>query len=168
METLVYLTLVGLGLYLLFVKGLPWLASKYASYKFKGQVNINSLNLLRLTLRGITFSKSSFKFAAGEISFSPNFFSHGYSSLLIARISNVQVEMDLNQTSRKVIDGVVGDDSKSGSSNSSGANLQKFVNAVCYIRFLVTFIYHDVSVTIKNPKYMNGKEKFVQHLVFVP
>jgi len=153
METLFYLTLVGLGLYILFVKGLPWLASKYASYKFKGHVNINSLNLLRLTLRGITFSKSSFKFAAGEISFSPNFFSHGYSSLLIARISNVQVEMDLN---RKVIDGDnVGDGSKSGNSN----NLQKFVNMVCYIRFLVTFIYHDVSVTIKNPKYMDGNEE---------
>ena len=160
METLFYLSLVGFGLYVLFVKGLPWLASKYASYKFKGHVNINSLNLLRLTLRGITFCKSSFKFAAGEISFSPNFFSHGYSSLLIARISNVQIEMDLNQ-SRKVIDGNGGGSGDVKSDNSSGANLQKFVNMVCYIRFLVTFIYHDVSVTIKNPKYMDGKEGLI-------
>ena len=93
METLIYLTLIGLGLYFLFVKGLPWLASKYASYKFKGQVNIKSLNLFRMTLRGITFSKNSFRVAAGEVSFSPNFFSHGFTSILIARISNVQGPM---------------------------------------------------------------------------
>ena len=137
------LTSIGLGLYFLFVKGFPWLASKYASFRFKGQVTISSLNLFRLTLRGITLSKSSFRLNAGEVSLSPNFFSHGYSSLLIAKISNVQIETSLSRDSVK-------------EPGVKGFNLQQMVGYVCYMRFLVTFIFSDVSITLKNPKNMHG------------
>ncbi len=152
METLVLLTSIGLGLYFLFVKGFPFLASKYASYRIKGQVNISSLNLFRMTLRGISLSKSSFRLNAGEVSLSPNFFSHGYSSLLIAKISNVQIETSFSQnngaeTSRKDL---------SGDEAKPGINLQQIVGYVCYMRFLVTFIFTDVSLTLKNHKNLSG------------
>ena len=159
METLVYLTLVGLGLYFLFVKGFPWAASKYASYLLKGQVTISSLNFFRMTLRGITLSKSSSKFIAGEISFSPNFFSHGYSSLLIARISNVQIETSFPTKGSTGSNGSIGNanDGLSGNDGSTGLDLQKVVGLVCYMRFLITFIFNDVSVTLKNHKNLQGK-----------
>ena len=154
METLVLLTSIGLGLYFLFVKGFPWVASKYASYRIKGQVNISSLNLFRMTLRGISLSKSSFRLNAGEVSLSPNFFSHGYSSLLIAKISNVQIETSFSQNngaeaSRK-------DSSGNDDEAKPGFNLQQIVGYVCYMRFLITFIFTDVSLTLKNHKNLSG------------
>ena len=147
METLFLLTLIGLGLYFFFVKGLPLMVSTYASYKYTGHVNINSLNLLRLTIRGVTFSKNSFKVVAEEISFSPNFFSHGYSSLVIAHISNVKIEADLSQVGRNANTGKPG----------GSLNLQQIVGMICYIRFLVTFIFKDVSVKLKNIRNAEGK-----------
>jgi hypothetical protein len=53
----------------------------------------------------------------------------------------------LNQSGRKV------DDGKSG----NNLNLQQIVGMVCYIRFLLTFIFNDVTLTIKNPKNLDGK-----------
>jgi hypothetical protein len=39
---------------------------------------------------------------------------------------------------------------------SGGFNLQQMVGMVCYMRFLITFIFSDVSVTLKNPKHLPG------------
>ena len=175
METLVLLTSIGLGLYFLFVKGFPWAASKYASYLLKGQVTISSLNFFRMTLRGITLSKSSSKLVAGEISFSPNFFSHGYSSLLIARISNVQIETSFqnNGSAHKNGNGLISKEGLTGKDGSAGFDLQKVVGLVCYMRFLITFIFNDVSVTLKNPKHLPGTsvcqslKKVYQKITFV-
>ena len=41
--------------YLLILKGLPWVASKYASYRFGAHVGVKTIDFISRSLRDVTF-----------------------------------------------------------------------------------------------------------------
>lgn len=89
-------------------------------------------------------TKNSFTLKAGEIALSPNFFSHGYSSLLIAKISKVHIIKSARTEENEK------------EAPDSNLNLQQIVSYVCYMRFLITFILEDVSFTVEGYKKIPG------------
>ena len=55
MDYLVILLLCLLFFYLLILKGLPWVASKYASYRFGAHVGVKTIDFISRSLRDVTF-----------------------------------------------------------------------------------------------------------------
>ena len=55
MDYLVIFLLCLLFFYLLILKGLPWVASKYASYRFGAHVGVKTIDFISRSLRDVTF-----------------------------------------------------------------------------------------------------------------
>ena len=55
--TTVILSLIALCIYIFFAFGLPKIVSLYASGKFKAEVSIGTIDLVRRELRNIRYSK---------------------------------------------------------------------------------------------------------------
>ena len=55
MEYLIIFLLCVLFFYLLILKGLPWVASKYASYRFGAHVGVKTIDFISRSLRDVSF-----------------------------------------------------------------------------------------------------------------
>ena len=55
MEFLMSFLLGLLFAYLLILKGLPWVASKYASYRFGAHVGVKTIDFISRSLRDVSF-----------------------------------------------------------------------------------------------------------------
>ena len=55
MEYLMIFLLALLFFYLLILKGLPWIASKYASYRFGAHVGVKTIDFISRSLRDVSF-----------------------------------------------------------------------------------------------------------------
>ena len=58
METLMIMLLALLFAYFLILKGLPWIASKYASYRFGAEVGVKTIDFISRSLRDVFFRTS--------------------------------------------------------------------------------------------------------------
>ena len=107
MEYLMLLILGLLFLYLFILKGLPWIASKYASYRFGAHVGVKTIDFISRSLRDVSFktrltlnstecpNEATISLAVDEVLLTTNFFSGVYSTLIVVKLNGVRVRAHL-------------------------------------------------------------------------
>ena len=169
MEYLMVLILGLLFLYLFILKGLPWIASKYASYRFGAHVGVKTIDFISRSLRNVSFkttvilnssecpSEATISLAVDEVLLSTNFFSGVYSTLIVVKLNGVRVRahlesLGLSELPKEPQRDLRCNDPSLGTSNPTESlpnkHLQKLVEYVSYLKFLVTFVVTDVSLRI--------------------
>ena len=169
MEYLMVLILGLLFLYLFILKGLPWIASKYASYRFGAYVGDKTIDFISRSLRDVSFkttvilnrnecpNEATISLAVDEVLLSTNFFSGVYSTLIVVKLNGVRVRahmesLGLSELPKEPKRDLRCNDASLGTSNATenlpNKHLQKFVEYVSYLKFLVTFVVTDVSLRI--------------------
>ena len=91
-----------LFLYLFILKGLPWIASKYASYRFGAHVGVKTIDFISRSLRNVSFkttvilksnersNEATISLGVDEVLLSTNFFSGVYSTLIVVKLNGVR------------------------------------------------------------------------------
>ena len=135
--TVIVLALIGLCIYIFFAFGLPKIVSLYVSGKFKANVNIATIDLIRRELKNIRFAKGKkLDLFVQNVKLTTNFFSDSCSSLLTLKISGVEAKI-LKSTEESI------------NGEEDGPNvLQKVVSSLAFVKFLVTFTLENVHVCV--------------------
>ena len=135
-ESLIFLVVVVLFICWLLVKGLPWLASRYASYRLKAKVSLKSMHFFRwLEFRQLSIQlKNNYYLYINKVQIKTNLFTDVYSSLLIVTLTGIHLKLPAK--------------SKSSSPESNSKSIQKLVNVISYLKFLVTIVVEDVKVSL--------------------
>lgn len=169
MESLMIFVLGLLFAYLLILKGLPWIASKYASYRFGAQVGVKTIDFISRSLRDVSFRTSlvlngrsnpkeaTVALAVDEVLLSTNFFSDIYSTLIVIKMNGVRLKTQVDSLSlfnnkyesdTATFHGSTVNELSGEEDNKPNKQLQKFVEYVSYLKFLVTFVVTDIRVTL--------------------
>ena len=137
--TVIVLALIGLCIYIFFAFGLPKIVSLYVSGKFKANVNIATIDLIRRELKKIRFVKGKkVDLFVQNVKLTTNFFSDSCSSLLTLKISGVEAKI-LKSTEESI---------NSEEEENSPNVLQKVVSSLSFVKFLVTFTLENVHVCV--------------------
>ena len=145
--TVVILSLIAFCIYIFFAFGLPKIVSLYASGKFKADVSIGTIDLVRRELKKIRIVKGrKLNLCIQNVKLTTNFFSETCSSLLTIKFYGLEA---------KIVQ-----DSNSLSSSSVEENqdqevnvLQKIVSTLAYVKFLFTFSFENVHVYVEGTKF---------------
>ena len=169
MESLMIFVLGLLFAYLFILKGLPWIASKYASYRFGAQVGVKTIDFISRSLRDVSFRTSlllngqnnpeeaTVALAIDEVLLSTNFFSDIYSTLIVIKMNGVRLNTQVDSLSvfnnkyesdTATFHTSTQNDLSCEEENQPNKQLQKFVECVSYLKFVVTFVVTDIRVTL--------------------
>ena len=140
--TVVILALIALCIYIFFAFGLPKIVSLYASGKFKAEVSIGTIDLVRRELKKIRIVKGrKLNLCIQNVKLTTNFFSETCSSLLTIKFYGLEAK-------------IVQDSSSSTSEENQEVNiLQKIVSTLAYVKFLFTFSFENVHVYVEGTKF---------------
>ena len=139
--TISALAVIGLCIYVFFAFGLPKIVSCYASRKFKADVSIGRIDLFRRELVKIRFVKGrKLNMYIQNIKFITNFFSSSWASLITVKISGLEAKV-----SRTPSEGQSLDESKF---------VEKIVQNLAFIKFLVTFRFESVYIYIEGERFV--------------
>lgn len=162
-HTFLILCLIIFGIYIFFAFGFPKIVSLYISNKFKAEVSISKIDLIRRQLKKIKFvnKNSKLNLCIQSVKLTTNFF-ETCSSLLTLKIVGLEA---------KIV--------KDNSSNQNGKNIffkknfdfltffwffdtdeeeerqifQKIVSLLAMFKFLVTFSFENVHVYVEGRQF---------------
>ena len=137
------LALIAFSIYIFFAFGLPKIVSLYVSGKFKADVSIGTIDLMRRELKKIRLVKGrQLNLCIQSVKLTTNFFTDNCSSLLTVKIYGLEAKV----VKDKSVEDKDDDDAKPNL-------LQKIVSGLAFVKFLVTFSFENVHVYVEGSRF---------------